>query len=58
MHFVDLLDIHASTKHVWAPPLLFSDTFKHNNVIEICDGITFDFYMGLPHMHVQDYTSF
>ena len=21
MHFVDLLDIHASTKHVWAPPL-------------------------------------
>ena len=21
MHFVDSLDIHASTKHVWAPPL-------------------------------------
>ena len=22
MHFVDSLDIHASMKHVWAPPLM------------------------------------
>ena len=25
--------------------------FKHSNAIEICDGITFDFYTGLPHMY-------
>ena len=24
--------------------------FKDSDVIEIRDGITFDFYMGLPHM--------
>ena len=24
--------------------------FKHSNAIEIRDEITFDFYMGLPHM--------
>ena len=24
--------------------------FEHSNAIEISDGITFDFYMGLPHM--------
>ena len=24
--------------------------FEGNDVIEIRDGITFDFYMGLPHM--------
>ena len=23
--------------------------FKHSNAIEICDGISFDFYTGLPH---------
>ena len=30
--------------------------FKRSDVIEIRDGITFDFYMGLPHMllHSQD----
>ena len=25
--------------------------FEGSNAIEIRDGITFDFYMGLPHMH-------
>ena len=25
--------------------------FEHSNAIEIRDGITFDFYTGLPHMH-------
>ena len=29
--------------------------FKHSNAIEICDGIPFDFYTGLPHMY--DFTS-
>ena len=24
--------------------------FKHSNAIEICDGITFNFYTGLPHI--------
>ena len=24
--------------------------FKHSNALEICNGITFDFYTGLPHM--------
>ena len=24
--------------------------FKGSNAIEICDGITFDFYTGLPHV--------
>ena len=24
--------------------------FKHSNAIEICNGITFDFYTGLPHI--------
>ena len=24
--------------------------FEHSDVIEMCDGITFDFYMGLPHI--------
>ena len=26
--------------------------FKGSDVIEIHDGITFDFYKGLPHMYV------
>ena len=25
--------------------------FKHSDVIEIRDGIIFDFYMGLPHLN-------
>ena len=24
--------------------------FKHSNVIKVCDGITFDFYTGMPHI--------
>ena len=33
--------------------------FKHTDVIEICDGIIFDFYTGLPHLSItiiQSYT--
>ena len=26
--------------------------FKHGDAIEIDDGITFDFYMGLPHIRL------
>ena len=28
------------------------ERFEHSNVIEIRNGIMFDFYPGLPHMHV------
>ena len=31
--------------------------FKHSNVIEICDGITFDFYTVLPHVYILFYCS-
>ena len=27
--------------------------FEGSDVIEIRDGITFDFYTGLPHMHIR-----
>ena len=27
--------------------------FKHGNAIEIRNGITFDFYTGLPHMYMH-----
>ena len=53
--FVDSLAIHASTKHVWALPIAdvqWYGTFKHSDVIEIRDGIIFDFYMGLSHIQV------
>ena len=26
--------------------------FEGSDAVEICDRITIDFYMGLPHMHV------
>ena len=26
--------------------------FEHSDAIEIRDGITFDFYTGLPHMYI------
>ena len=50
MHFVDSLDIHASTKHIWALPLTEAAIrrFKHSNAIKIRNGMTFDFYTGLP----------
>ena len=53
MRFVDSLDIHASMKRIWAPPLMEVQRFKHNKAIEICNRITFDFYMGLPHINLM-----
>ena len=53
MRFVDSLDIHASTKPRMSPALNGSSVircFEGNDAIEIHDGITFDFYTGLPHM--------
>ena len=59
MHFVDSLDIHASTKHIiMSLPLTEVQRYgasvircsKHSNAIEIRDRTTFDFYTGLPHM--------
>ena len=46
MCFMDALISNESMKHIWAPP------FKGSDVIEICDGITFDFYVGLPLHHI------
>ena len=49
MHFVDSWCID---KGCMSPALNWSSArwhFKHSNVIEISDGITFDFYTGLPH---------
>ena len=48
MHFVDLLDIHASMKHVCSLPL--SEVQRCSNAIEIHDETIFNFYMGLPHI--------
>ena len=58
MHFVDLLDIHASTKARMSPTLNRSSAirhFKRSNANEIRYGITFDFYTGLPHIHAEAY---
>ena len=30
--------------------------FKRSNAIEICDGITFDFYTGLSHVEIEHYS--
>ena len=30
--------------------------FKGSDAIEICNGITFDFYMGLPHVYTSNVT--
>ena len=51
---IDLLDIHVSTKLVWSPTFNKSSAiwhFKCSHAIKICDGITFDFYTGLRHIH-------
>ena len=31
-------------------------TSKHSNPFEICDGLTFDFYMRLPHIQLHNTT--
>ena len=31
--------------------------FEHSNAVEIRNGIMFDFYPGLPHMHVHVITA-
>ena len=31
--------------------------FKHSDAIKIRDGITFDFYTGLPHIQLEDHSS-
>ena len=42
-----------------SPALNGSSAIRHfegSNVIEICDGITFDFYTGLPHVTILHFT--
>ena len=31
------------------------ERFERSNMIEICDGIMFDFYPGLPHIYEPKY---
>ena len=53
VRFVDLLDIHVSTKHIWALPLMEVQRYGASKAAianEIRNGITFDFYMELPHI--------
>ena len=56
MRFVDSLDVHAFHAFmncVYSPTLNKSSAiwcFERGDVIEIHNGITFDFYTGLPHM--------
>ena len=54
MRFVESLDIHASIYEARMSPALNGSSaiqhFKHNNVIEICHRITFNFYTELPHL--------
>ena len=46
---VNVVSIYEFTVCIRAP-LLTLEHFKRNNVIEICNGIMFDFYPGLPYM--------
>ena len=48
--FMDVWIAHEAMKHKWALPFTEVQHFKGNDVIEIHNGITFDFYTGLPHM--------
>ena len=51
MHYVDLLGIDAA--HM-SPALNGSTALQHfkcGNMVEIRNGITSDFYPGLPHMY-------
>ena len=50
---MDSLDVHAFMNCLYSPTLNGSSAiwhFKRGDAIEIRDGITFDFYTGLPHM--------
>ena len=52
MHFVNLFDIHNSTKHIGQPLTevqIEIQCFKHSDAIKICDEIIFNFYVGLSH---------
>ena len=57
MCFVDLLDMYACIYEARMSPALNVSSaircFKHSNAIEIHNGITFVFYMGLPHIRTQ-----
>ena len=52
--FVDAWISNESMKHT-SPALNRSSViwrFEGSDAIKICDGITFDFYTGLPHMYI------
>ena len=48
--------IHASSLHVWAPPLMkfiVLQRFECGNGVELCSGVMFNFYLGLTCMLVN-----
>ena len=54
MRFIHSLDIRCIYEAHMSPTLNGSSAvrhFKHRNAIEIRNGITFDFYTGLPHIY-------
>ena len=54
MCFVDAVISKESMKHICMSPALNESSaiwrFKGSDAIEIREGITFDFYTGLPHL--------
>ena len=42
MQFIDVSGIHAFTHRVWALALVEAQRNKLSDVVEICDGITFN----------------
>ena len=50
-YYGNLLDIHASTQHIRALPLIEVLRYSALNTVEIHNGIMLDFYPGLPHIH-------
>ena len=52
MHFIEhYIFMHLQSMYEPGNSVIWS--FKHSNMIQIRDGITFDFYTGLPHVHLK-----
>ena len=55
MRFINIVDIYTSTKPVWVPTLTVVH-FECGDVIEIWDGIIFDFYARLSRYPITCWT--
>ena len=57
MCFIDMWISNKLTKCIWVPPRnSVIRHFEHDNAIEICGGIIFDFFTGLPHFFPNSYS--